>query len=216
MKVKNTIYNKFIKRFLDIVLALILLIFLSPIYLILILTLYIVQGRPIFFTQTRLGLNGKKFNMYKFRTMTLTRKNLELNSNIQNEITTIGRILRIMSLDELPQVFNILKGDMSFIGPRPWIPEIYDYLPNESKKRLNVLPGLTGSAQVNGRNGINMDKKVELDLLYINNISFAMDVYIFFRTFYCIFSYKYADISEQELVKEIKNLKNYKVNNEND
>lgn len=206
MKVKNSIYNKFIKRFLDIVLALILLIILSPIYLILILTLYIIQGRPIFFTQTRLGLNGKKFKIYKFRTMTLTRKNLDLNSTITNEITTLGRILRMMSFDELPQVFNILKGDMSFIGPRPWIPEIYDYLPNESKKRLNVLPGLTGYAQVNGRNGISMEKKIELDLLYINNISFGIDVYIFFKTLYCVLAYKYADISEQELIKEIKSL----------
>lgn len=211
MKINNSIYNKYIKRLLDIILSLIILIIFSPLYLILILALYIMQGRPIFFSQTRLGLNGRKFKMYKFRTMKLTREKLDLNATTENEITTLGRILRQMSLDELPQIFNILRGDMSFIGPRPWMLEIYDYLPDESKKRVNVLPGLSGYAQVNGRNGISINQKVELDLFYIGNISFNMDIRIFFKTLYCIFFHKNADISEQELIEEIKNLQYQKV-----
>lgn len=206
MKNNKNIYNNFIKRFLDIILAIIALIILSPIYLILIVAIFVTQGRPIFFSQTRIGLNGKKFKMYKFRTMTLTRNHLNLNSSTTNEITPLGHFLRKTSLDELPQILNILKGEMSFIGPRPWIPEIYEFLPEKSKNRLSVLPGLSGYAQINGRNGISMNQKVELDLVYINNISFFMDLYIFLKTFYCIISHENSDISEKELVDEIKKL----------
>lgn len=202
----DKIYVNYIKRFLDIIFAIIGIVVLSPIYLILILVLFIMQGRPIFFSQKRVGLNGKIFKMYKFRTMMLSREHLDFNLTTINKITKIGQFLRITSLDELPQLLNILKGNMSFIGPRPWIPEIYEYLPYEAKRRLNVLPGLSGHAQVNGRNGISINEKIKLDLIYIDNVCLRVDMNIFFKTIKCIFSYKHADITEQDLIKEIKNL----------
>ena len=207
MKTNNSIYNNFIKRLLDIILSLIVLIILSPIYLMLILALYIMQGRPIFFSQTRLGLNGKKFKMYKFRTMRLSREKLDLNSTTENEITTLGRILRKMSLDELPQLFNILKGDMSFIGPRPWIPEYYNNFTEKQKKRTEVLPGITGLAQAYGRNNLSVFDKIDYDITYVRNFSFLQDLKVVFQTIKTVLSKDGAEISKTGIRDEIEDLK---------
>lgn len=175
-------YRRFFKRFFDIILSLFSLILLSPILLIIYVLVIIFLGRPAIFKQERPGRNEKIFKLYKFRTMTDARgKNGKLLPD-EKRLTKFGRMLRASSLDELPELFNILKGDMSFVGPRPLLVE---YLPCYTKKehhRHDVRPGLTGLAQVSGRNAVGWDKKFELDLEYVNKITFVGDLKIIFRT----------------------------------
>jgi undecaprenyl phosphate N,N'-diacetylbacillosamine 1-phosphate transferase len=140
------------------------------------------MGRPIIFTQERPGYKGKIFKIYKFRTMTNEKdKNGELLPD-EKRLKGIGKVIRSLSLDELPQLFNVLKGDMSFIGPRPLLVEYLPLYNEEQKKRHDVLPGITGLAQVNGRNAISWKKKFEYDVEYVNNLSFLMDMKIIFLT----------------------------------
>jgi len=129
----------------------------------------------------------------------------ELNSNLTHDemVTMVGKILRKTSIDELPQIINILKGEMSFIGPRPWIPEYYEWFTDEQQKRADVLPGISGLAQVNGRNGINIFKKIEYDLEYIKNISFVYDIKIFINSILAVFKKTNAEISEMGIKDEI-------------
>lgn len=168
-------YRKYFKRPTDFFLAFISIIILSPIFLAVALFVRIKLGSPIIFTQARPGKNEKIFNMYKFRTMTDERD--EFGCLLQDSIrlTRFGKILRSTSLDELPGFFNILKGDMSVIGPRPLL---VSYLPlyNENQKRRHeVRPGLSGLAQANGRNSISWEEKFELDIKYVDNITFLED-----------------------------------------
>ncbi|MBY0065623.1 sugar transferase [Empedobacter falsenii] len=175
-------YKNFIKRILDILVALVGLLFLSPIFILVTIGLYFAnQGKPFFF-QERPGLNEKIFKIIKFKTMNDKK---DSNGNLlpdADRLTTIGAFVRKTSLDEIPQLINVLKGDMSLIGPRP-LRTYYLPLYNEVQKtRHNVRPGITGWAQVNGRNAISWTKKFELDVYYVNNISFALDLKIFFLT----------------------------------
>lgn len=175
-------YKNFIKRFLDILVALVGLLFLSPIFILVTIGLYFAnQGKPFFF-QERPGLNDKIFKIIKFKTMN-DQKDAKGNLLSDAErLTPIGAFVRKTSLDEIPQLINVLKGDMSLIGPRP-LRTYYLPLYNEVQKtRHNVRPGITGWAQVNGRNAISWTKKFELDVYYVNNISFALDLKIFFLT----------------------------------
>ena len=175
-------YKKFIKPLLDKILALILIIVFSPIMLITAILIYLKMGRPIIFTQERPGYKGKIFKIYKFRTMTNEK---DENGNLlpdEKRLKGIGKVIRSLSLDELPQLFNVLKGDMSFIGPRPLLVEYLPLYNEEQKKRHDVLPGITGLAQVNGRNAISWKKKFEYDVEYVNNLSFLMDMKIIFLT----------------------------------
>ena len=175
-------YKKFIKPLLDKILALILIIIFSPIMLITAILIYLKMGRPIIFTQERPGYKGKIFKIYKFRTMTNEK---DENGNLlpdEKRLKGIGKVIRSLSLDELPQLFNVLKGDMSFIGPRPLLVEYLPLYNEEQKKRHDVLPGITGLAQVNGRNAISWKKKFEYDVEYVNNLSFLMDMKIIFLT----------------------------------
>ena len=145
------------------------------------------MDRPIFFVQNRPGLNGKIFKIIKFRTMSIKNRIDKETISESERVSKLGAILRKSSLDELPELINILKGEMSFIGPRPLLEE---YLPLYSKEqfmRHNVRPGLSGWAQINGRNNINWDQKFKLDLWYVKNMSFAVDLKIFFSTFFYIF-----------------------------
>lgn len=179
---KERIYENYFKRPFDIALALILIILFSPLYLLIIVLIYINMGRPIFFKQPRVGHNEKIFTIYKFRTM-LNLKD-EQGNLLPNHLRMckFGNFLRSTSLDELPELFNILKGDMSFIGPRPLLVE---YLPlyNEfQRRRHEVRPGLSGLAQVNGRNKISWEQKFELDVYYIDHISFLLDLKIILLT----------------------------------
>ena len=175
-------YKNFIKPLFDKILALILIIIFSPVMLITAILIYLKMGRPIIFTQERPGYKEKIFKIYKFRTMTDEKdKNGELLSD-EMRLKGIGKVIRSLSLDELPQLFNVLKGDMSFIGPRPLLAEYLPLYYEEQKKRHDVLPGITGLAQVKGRNAISWKKKFEYDVEYVNNLSFLMDMKIIFLT----------------------------------
>lgn len=171
-----------IKRLFDIVVALIALILLSPVYLFVAYKVKRNLGSPVLFKQIRPGLHGKPFEMIKFRTM---KDGVDRNGNIlpdAERLTPFGKILRSTSLDELPELWNVLKGDMSLVGPRPLL---MDYLPlyNERQaKRHDVKPGITGYAQVNGRNAISWEQKFELDAWYVENQSFWLDLKIIAKT----------------------------------
>ena len=179
-------YKSFIKRMLDLLVSLSLIIVLAPIILLVALLLKCVLG-AVLFRQERPGLNERIFTLYKFKTMSDER---DANGNLlpdEFRLKPFGKVIRSLSLDELPQLFNVLKGDMSLIGPRPLLVK---YLPlyNEAQKhRHDVRPGITGWAQVNGRNDISWEKKFELDLFYVRNCSFALDAKIALMTMVRVF-----------------------------
>lgn len=175
-------YKRFVKRCLDFVLSLIALIILSPVLLIVALLVRCKLGSPIIFKQQRPGLHEKVFCMYKFRTMTDAKD--EQGNLLPDEVrlTRFGKTLRSTSLDELPELFNILKGDMAIVGPRPLLVQ---YLPRYNERqhhRHDVRPGFTGLAQVNGRNSISWQEKFEWDVRYVENLSFLMDLQIIAKT----------------------------------
>lgn len=171
-------YKHVIKRLLDILLSLCGIIVLSPLYLVLWVTVRIKLGNPALFTQERPGKDGKLFKLYKFRSMTSERDaNGELLPD-EVRLTRFGKLLRSTSLDELPELFNILKGDMSLIGPRPLLVRYLPYYTEEESHRHDVRPGLTGYAQVNGRNALGWEERFAYDLEYVKNVSFLMDLKI--------------------------------------
>ena len=175
-------YSRYIKRILDVVLSLLAMILLSPILLCIAVLTRICLGAPVLFRQKRPGKNEKIFTMYKFRSMTdATDKNGTLLKDCER-LTPFGRFLRSTSLDELPELFNILKGDMSIVGPRPQLVRDMVFMTEQQRERHRVRPGLSGLAQVNGRNGISWEKKLEFDLEYIQHITFAGDVRIVLKT----------------------------------
>ena len=182
-----------IKHILDRFFSIFLFIGLLP--LMLLISILIRIDGPIFFTQPRLGKGGKVFNIIKFRTMIVNADDY-LDSNgspTRDRVTKIGKILRVTSLDEIPQLFNIILGQMSFIGPRPTLVSHWNRYTKEQKKRSKMLPGITGWAQVCGRNEIPWSKRIELDIEYINNFSLWFDVVIVLKTINVIFRRK--DIS---------------------
>lgn len=175
-------YKNHIKRIVDIVCSGAALFVLSPVYLVLYILVRVKLGAPVFFTQPRPGLHGKIFNIYKFRTMTDARD--EQGNLLPDEVrlTDFGKILRSTSLDELPEIWNIFIGDMSIVGPRPLLVEYLPYYTEEESRRHDVRPGLTGLAQVNGRNNLNWDNRLSLDVYYVRNMSFCNDVLIILKT----------------------------------
>lgn len=175
-------YRLFFKRFLDFILSLLAVIVLSPVYLIIALLVRIKLGSPVIFTQERPGKDEKIFKMYKFRTM--TNETDEKGNLLPDEIrlTKFGKLLRSTSLDELPELFNIIKGDMSIIGPRPLLIKYLTLYNEQQKHRHDVRPGFTGWAQCNGRNAISWEEKFDLDVYYVNHVSFLLDVKIIFKT----------------------------------
>ncbi|EJR1662857.1 undecaprenyl phosphate N,N'-diacetylbacillosamine 1-phosphate transferase [Campylobacter jejuni] len=174
-------YEKVFKRIFDFILALVLLVLFSPVILITALLLKITQGSVIF-TQNRPGLDEKIFKIYKFKTMSDERDEKGELLSDELRLKAFGKIVRSLSLDELLQLFNVLKGDMSFVGPRPLLVEYLHLYNKEQKLRHKVRPGITGWAQVNGRNAISWQKKFELDVYYVKNISFLLDLKIMFLT----------------------------------
>ncbi|HEY8400798.1 MAG TPA: sugar transferase [Cytophagaceae bacterium] len=175
-------YRKFFKRFFDFHLALIGLILASPVLLITMLLLAIANRGKVFFIQQRPGLNGKPFFIMKFKTMNDRKDaNGELLPDAER-LTKVGQFVRKTSLDELPQLINVLKGELSLIGPRPLLMEYLPLYTPEQFRRHEVLPGITGWAQVNGRNSISWEKKFELDLYYVENLSFWLDIKIIFMS----------------------------------
>lgn len=198
---------KYFKRIIDIFLVCIFLIIGAIPMLAVAIAIKIEDKGPIIYKSKRMGKNCKPFNTYKFRSMKTNRKELEGKLSHEQMVTKVGKFIRKTSLDELPQLFNILKGDMSFIGPRPWIPEYYEWFTEEQKGRAKVLPGISGLAQVKGRNGINVFKKIEYDLEYVENMSLWLDIKLVFETVVQVFKKTNAEISEQGIKEEIRDLK---------
>ncbi len=175
-------YKGFIKRMLDLIFSLTLIILLSPIFLIISLLIKIEDGGPVFYKQKRIGYKNKTFTILKFRSMNVMNEQDELKVNQRERITKIGNFLRKTSLDELPQLINILKGEMSFVGPRPWTTDLLPYYTENQRKRHNVKPGITGLAQTSGRNCINILERIKYDLEYVKNVTFINDLIICFKT----------------------------------
>ena len=186
MKHKAGFYERFVKRLLDIVLSAAALVVLSPILAVTAVLVRAKLGSPVIFRQERPGKNEKIFTLHKFRTMRDARdKNGELLSDGER-MTKFGDKLRSLSIDELPELYDILRGKMSIVGPRPLLVEYLDCYTEEEHHRHDVLPGLTGLAQVNGRNAVSWEKRFEYDLEYVNSISFITDVKIIVRTVLCV------------------------------
>lgn len=180
-------YKKFIKRVLDFSLALLAIIILSPVYIIISILVVIFMGWPILFKQPRPGYKNKIFNMYKFRTMT-NKTDKEGNLLPDNQrLPKFGKFLRSTSLDELPELFSILTQKMSFIGPRPMLVRDMVFFNEKIMKRQDVMPGLTGWAQANGRNSINWDDRFKYDLYYVEHVSFLLDLKTIFMTIKTVF-----------------------------
>ena len=175
-------YKFFLKRAIEFILSLSGLVFLMPIYLVVIVMVRINLGSPIFFKQERPGLNNKVFSIYKFRTMT---NEHDIYGNLlpdETRLTKFGRFLRSTSLDELPSLWSVLKGDMSLIGPRPLLVQYLPFFSEKQARRHEVRPGITGWAQVNGRNAISWEEKFELDVWYVDNLSIILDIKIIWLT----------------------------------
>lgn len=175
-------YAKYIKRTLDLILSLMALIVLMPLMIIIGILVRINLGSPIIFKQKRPGKNEKVFTLYKFRTMTDKR---DIDGNLlpdEYRLTKFGKFLRSTSLDELPELINIIKGDMSIVGPRPLVISYLPYYNEEEKHRHDVRPGLTGLAQINGRNILNWEERFKYDITYVENVTFIEDVIIIIKT----------------------------------
>ena len=188
MEHKPTFYEKFVKRGLDILLSALALIVLSPVLAVTAVLVRIKLGGPVIFRQARPGKDGKIFHLYKFRSMTDEK---DENGNLMPDevrLTSFGKKLRSTSLDELPELWNILKGDMSIVGPRPLLVSYLPYYTEEERHRHDVRPGLTGLAQVNGRNNLTWEQKFAYDLEYVKNISLLWDVKIVIATVGKVFS----------------------------
>ena len=186
MKEKHKFYSK-IKRILDFIISLIAFIVFSPVLLVVAVLVYIKLGSPIIFKQDRPGKDGRIFKMYKFRTMLDSYNKFGEPLPDEERLTKFGKILRSTSLDELPELINVIKGDMSLVGPRPLLVEYLELYSDEQKKRHNVRPGITGWAQVNGRNSISWNEKLNLDVEYVKNLSLILDIKILFLTVYKVF-----------------------------
>nr|AOP02845.1 Glycosyltransferase [Streptococcus suis] len=198
MKMNKGLYEKYFKRLLDILLSLFAFILLSPIILMVSILVYFKLGSPVLFKQERPGKDEKIFKMYKFRTMTVEKdeKGELLPDSVR--LTAFGKWLRSTSLDELPELFNILKGDMSIVGPRPLLVKYLPLYSEEQARRHEVRPGLTGYAQANGRNSLSWQEKFSMDVEYVDNITFIGDVNIILQTVLAVF--KRSGISSEESV----------------
>lgn len=174
--------KQMMKRLFDIVVSAFLILILFPLFLILAVLVRLTLGSPVFFKQVRPGLHARPFTMYKFRTMTNARDEQGRLLPDEERLTTFGRFLRSTSLDELPELFNVLKGDMSLVGPRPLLMEYLPLYTPEQARRHEVRPGITGWAQVNGRNAITWEEKFKYDVWYVDNWSFWLDIKILLLT----------------------------------
>ncbi|MEO5990551.1 MAG: sugar transferase, partial [Ferruginibacter sp.] len=176
------LYQRFIKRIFDVLAAFFGLIIISPLFIALFISLYILNNGKPFFYQARTGKNGKIFTIIKFKTMN---DKTDLNGNLLpalERVTKVGDLCRKLSLDELPQLINVLKGDMSLIGPRPLLPQYLSRYNERQNRRHEVLPGITGWAQVNGRNAISWEQKFDYDVFYVDHQSFVLDFLIILKT----------------------------------
>lgn len=176
-------YKRIVKPFFDVLLAAILVLLLAPVFLVVSLLLWAFNNQEIFFLQERIGKDNKQFVLFKFKSMNNKRDSDGLLLPDLQRITPIGKFIRKTSLDELPQLFNIIKGEMSLVGPRPLLPEYLPYYNEHHIRRHEVRPGITGLAQVSGRNDLKFSERFNLDVTYVDNVCFSQDVKILFRTF---------------------------------
>ena len=179
---KNNLYSLFIKRILDFIMAIILLLICSPFFLLIVFILVFTnRGKP-FFVQERNGKFEKVFKVFKFKTMTDDTDDYGNLLPNKDRLTSIGKVIRKSSLDELPQLINIIKGEMSFIGPRPLPVRYLPFFTYIERKRFSIRPGISGLAQISGRNLLDWDSRLALDVKYVDNLSFKIDLWIFFKT----------------------------------
>ncbi len=177
-------YTSFLKPLIDFIAALVLLLFFSPILLLVYILIFAVSRRNPIFLQVRPGYKGKPFTIVKFKTMTDEKDVNGVLLADEKRLTLLGRLIRKTSIDELPQLINVIKGDVSLVGPRPLLMRYLPRYNSEQARRHDVKPGITGWSQVNGRDAISWDKKFDLDIYYVNNISFALDLKILFKTIF--------------------------------
>ena len=182
-------YQNGIKIVLDKIVALLTFLIVSPIFILILLILFLLQ-KKVFFIQTRVGKNQKRFSIYKFQTMSEERDVDGKLLSDEARITAFGKFLRATSLDELPQLFNILQGNMSLVGPRPLLPDYAHLYSEYQNQRHQVLPGITGYVQVKGRNALTWEERFDLDVYYVQHISFIFDCKILFLTFITLFEFK--------------------------
>ena len=195
-------YAKYFKRILDFIFAIVLFIITLPILLVVGMLVGIYLGFPIIFKQKRPGKDAKEFTLYKFRTMTDAKgENGELLPD-DKRLTKFGLFLRSTSLDELPELINIIKGDMSFVGPRPLLTEYLDLYNEEQRHRHDVRPGLTGLAQVNGRNLLGWEERFNYDIEYVKNINFSEDIKIIFKTIFLVVTRKGVSSSNSKTMEK--------------
>lgn len=208
---KNKKIYATVKRIIDIVFSILGLIILLPVFLVVGFAIKITSKGPIIFKQKRIGKGGKVFEIYKFRSMIVGAE--KIGTGVYSKkgdarVTRVGKIIRATSIDELPQLWNILKGEMSFIGPRPVLtyhPWKYEEYTEEQKKRFLVRPGVTGWAQIHGRKDVEWNHRIELDVEYVKNLSFKLDVKIFFKTIYQVLSMKNNVNKEETAINSDKN-----------
>lgn len=198
------LYGLFIKRFLDFFVALVFFVLISPLMLCVAIWLHFAnKGAGVFFLQERPGRNEKIFKVIKFKTMTDER---DANGNLLSDaerLTPIGKVVRSLSLDELPQLINVIKGDMSFIGPRPLLVRYLPYYTDRERKRHTIRPGITGWAQVNGRNYAPWDERLEMDVWYVEHLSLRLDIKIIVKTIANVLGRKDIVIGNNELMKDL-------------
>lgn len=196
---------KVFKRVMSFILALIILVITLPISIIVAIAIKLESKGPIIFKQLRTGKKGKEFYCYKFRSMVSDNDVHDLSK--KDQVTKVGSFIRKTSIDELPQLINILKGEMTFIGPRPWITDYAKYYNKRQRKRLDVTPGLTGLAQCSGRNNISIKEKIDLDVKYVENMSLKLDIYVIFKTVICVLKKEGFSSDKNTIKEEIEELK---------
>lgn len=196
-----------VKRILDIVISSILLIIFAIPMIIIAIAIKLEDGGPVIYKSKRMGKDLKLFNIYKFRSMKTEREELHSKLTHDEMVTKVGKFIRKTSLDELPQLLNILKGEMSFIGPRPWIVDYYNNFTDYQKRRVEVTPGITGLAQATGRNNLTIFEKIDYDIEYVNNYSLKMDLKVIFLTIKTVISKEGCEISKSGINDEIEALK---------
>lgn len=193
------------KRLFDLVASGVMLIVLSPLFAVVAVAVKLDSPGPVFFRQKRTGKRGKEFEILKFRSMVTENDMRDLSC--EDKYTKLGEKLRKSSIDELPQLINVFKGEMSFIGPRPWVPEYWENMNERERERCKVRPGITGLAAAKGRNGLNVFEKIGYDLEYVQNYSLSQDVKVVFLTIKTVLSRKEADAGKRQVHDDIEDLK---------
>ena len=205
-------YKKYIKRVLDFTFALILLILTLPITLLTSIAIKLESPGPVFFKQKRSGINGQLFTLMKYRSMSA--RNDVYDTSKKDEITRVGAFIRRFSIDELPQLLNILRGEMSFVGPRPWIPDYYKNMNKQQRQRYNVKPGITGLAQARGRNALSIHDKINSHIEYVQHITFMRDIEIAALTLRTMLDKSTLEIGKSGIKDELDTLKAHKPSTE--